>query len=225
MVISDNSNLWLADALFRLGAVEFGEFTLGRTAVRSPVYINVRKLIAHPTALWRAGLVIHEEITTLQAMRHPQMEPFDLVAGVPLGGLHIATSYSLTAKVPMIYLHPGRIGQSGIEGVFAPNQTAIIMDDLVTGGGSIIETAERLRDAGLHVRDAFVLVDRQQGARQRLRDEGINLRAALTLEVILNYLMSSGLIEEEWYRRSLDYLASAGEIGDGDGGEQQTAQE
>jgi len=216
MVLSDNSNLWLAETLWRLGAVEFGDFTLGRTAVGSPVYLNVRKLIGHPTSLWRAAHVIHEEITALQSMRNPQMDRFDLVAGVPLGGLHVATAYSLTAKVPMIYLHPDRTkaeianGEvSAIEGVFAPNQQAIIMDDLVTGGGSIAETAERLRDAGLLVKDAFVLVDRQQGARERLKKDGINLRAALTLEVILNYLMSSKLIEEKWYRRSMDYLEAS----------------
>jgi len=206
MAFSTNSNLWLADALWRLGAVEFGEFTLGRTAVRSPVYLNVRKLIGHPTALWRAAHVIHEEILALQSMRNPQMDAFDLVAGIPIGGLHVATAYSLTAKGPMIYLHPGRDGDGALEGVFEAGQTVIIMDDLVTGGGSIAETAARLREAGLIVKDAFVLVDRQQGARERLKGAGIRLRSALTLEVILNYLMSSGLIEEEWYRRSLAYL-------------------
>jgi orotate phosphoribosyltransferase len=210
MAFSDNSNLWLADSLWRLGAVQFGNFTVGRTAVGSPVYLNVRKLIGHPTALWRAALVIHEEITALQAMRNPQVEQFNLVAGVPVGGLHIATAYSLTAKVPMVYYHPTRTGELALEGVFEFGQTAMIMDDLATGGGSILETAERLRDAGLLVKDAFVLVDRQQGAKERLRQEGINLRAALTLEVILNYLMSSGLIEEEWYRRSMDYLEASG---------------
>ena len=207
MVLSDNSNLWLAESLWRLGAVEFGSFTLGRTTVDSPIYLNVRKLIGHPTALWRAAHVIHEEITVLQTMRDRQMDYFDLVAGVPLGGLHVATAYSLTAKVPMIYLHPAKGEKnSEIEGVYYAGQKAIIMDDLVTGGGSIVETAERLREAGIHVRDAFVLIDRQQGARARLRKLGINLRAALTLEVILNYLMSCGLIEEEWYRRSMAYL-------------------
>jgi orotate phosphoribosyltransferase/uridine monophosphate synthetase len=90
--------------------------------------------------------------------------------------------------------------------VYSPGQTAIIMDDLVTGGGSIAETAASLREAGLLVRDAFVLVDRQQGARERLRAEGINLRSALNLQVILNHLMSSGFIEEDWYRRSMAYL-------------------
>ena len=211
MVLSDSSNLWLAEILWRLGAVEFGEFTLGRTAVRSPVYLNVRKLIGHPTALWRAALVIHEEISALQSMRNPQLDPFDLVAGVPLGGLHIATAYSLTAKVPLIYLHPSPNGKSSeIEGVFETGQRAIVMDDLITGGGSIAETVKRLRAADFVVKDAFVLVDRQQGARERLRRElGVRLHAALTLEVILNYLMANGLISEDWYRRSLEYLEAS----------------
>ena len=205
MTLSSESNLWIAESLFRLGAVEFGDFTLGRTAVGSPVYLNPRKLIGHPTALWRVAGLMHDEIVALQGMRNPQVAPFDVVAGVPLGGLHIATAYSLIAKVPMIYLHPTK-DELEVEGVYSPGQTAIIMDDLVTGGGSIAETAAKLREAGLLVKDAFVLVDRQQGARDRLKADGINLRAVLTLEVILNYLMSSGLIEEEQYRRSMEYL-------------------
>jgi orotate phosphoribosyltransferase/uridine monophosphate synthetase len=200
-----DSNLWLADALWELQAIEFGEFTLGRTAVRSPVYLNVRRLIAHPTALWRAAHLMHEDVITLQSMRHPQMAPFQLVAGVPFGGLLIATAYSLTAKVPLIYVHPDPAGPR-IEGVYHPSETALILDDLATGGGSIVETAERLKEASLNVRDAFVLVDRQQGAKERLRAHGINLHCILTLEVILNYLMASGRISEDWYRRSLEYL-------------------
>jgi orotate phosphoribosyltransferase/uridine monophosphate synthetase len=202
---SNNGNLWLAETLWKLGAFEFGDFTLGRTAVGSPVYVNPRKIIGHPGTLARAALVIQEEIETLQSMRHPEIQRFDLVAGVPVGGLHIATAYSLASDVPMVYLHPGR-DEASIEGVYTPGQTAIIMDDLVTGGGSIAETAEALREAGLIVRDAFVLVDRQQGARERLRRMGINMRAALTLEVILNALKFNGYIEDAWYRKSIQYL-------------------
>jgi orotate phosphoribosyltransferase len=205
MTLSQDSNLWLAELLWRLGAVQFGEFTLGRTAVRSPIYLNPRKLIGHPSAMRRAADVIQAEIKALQVMRHPQVTPFDLVAGVPLGGLHLATAYSLETDVPMVYLHPGR-EEIVVEGVYEPGQTVLIMDDLVTGGGSIAETAEKLREAGLMVRDAFVLIDRQQGARERLRAEGINLRSALNLQVILNHLWAGGFLEEDWYKRSIAYL-------------------
>lgn len=205
--LARRSNLWLAETLWKLGAVQFGSFTLGRTTVNSPVYVNLRSLISHPTALWRAAHIIWDEVQALQSMLHPQIHPFDRVAGVPFGGLHIATAFSLTAKVPMIYLHPRPDSKGNdIEGVYHPNEYALIMDDLLAGGGSILETALHLEESGLRVRDAVVLLDRQQGGRERLDRQGINLISLLTLEVLMNYLMSSGKISEDWYRRSMEFL-------------------
>jgi len=205
--LSQAGNLWLADTLWKLGAIQFGDFTLGRTAVHSPVHVNLRLLISKPAALQRAARVIHSELSTLQKKLNPQVAPFQLVAGVPFGGLHMAIAYSFAGKTPLIYLRPDQRDDSGpIEGLYEPGQRVLIVDDLITGGGSIVETAERLREAGLYVRDAVVLVDRQQGGRKQLREHGINLISMLTLEVMLNYLMSSGKISEEWYRRSFDYL-------------------
>ena len=205
--LARSSNLWLAETLWKLGAIQFGSFTLGRTTVDSPVYVNLRLLIGHPTALWRAAHIIWEELQALQSMLHPQVEPFDVVAGVPFGGLHVATAFSLTSKLPMIYLHPrpDDLG-SDIEGLYRPNQRALIMDDLLAGGGSILETALQLGEAGLMVRDAVVLLDRQQGGRERLRRQGINLVSLLNLEVMMNYLMSSDEITEDQFRRSMEFL-------------------
>jgi orotate phosphoribosyltransferase/uridine monophosphate synthetase len=198
--------LWLADTLWKLGAIEFGDFTLGRTAVHSPVHVNLRLLISKPAALKRAARVIRDEVATLQRMLNPQVAPFQLAAGVPFGGLHLATAYSLTAKVPLIYIRPKSMDGVGIEGLHEAGQSVLVIDDLITGGHSILDTADRLRAEGLVVKDAVVLVDRQQGGRQALRKAGINLTSLLTLQVILNYLMSSGKISEESYRRSLEYL-------------------
>ncbi|MEX2247542.1 MAG: phosphoribosyltransferase [Dehalococcoidia bacterium] len=205
--LSNQSNLWLADTLWKLGAVQFGDFTLGRTTVHSPIYVNLRLLISHPTALARAAHILLQEIQTLQSMRNPQVDPFDVVCGVPFGGLMIAQAFSLTAKVPLIYLHPRKDDlDSDVEGLYQPSQTALIMDDLITGGGSIVLTANRLRDEGLFVRDAVVLFDRQSGGRGRMEEEGIRLVSVLTIEVLLTYLMSSGKIDEEWYRKSMVFL-------------------
>jgi orotate phosphoribosyltransferase len=206
--LSHRGNLWLADTLWKLGAIEFGDFTLGQTAVHSPVHLNLRLLVSKPTALQRAARVIRDEVEARRRMLNPQVAPFQLVAGVPFGGLHLATAFSLRAKVPLIYLHlqSNRPKRVQIEGLYDRGETVLIIDDLMTGGHSIVETAARLEKAGLQVRDAIVLVDRQQGGRQRLKRHGINLISVLTLEVVLNYLMSSGKISEEWFRRSLDYL-------------------
>ena len=65
--LSRRGNLWLAQTLWKLGAVQFGDFTLGRTTVHSPVYVNLRLLIGHPTALWRAAHIILDELLARQS--------------------------------------------------------------------------------------------------------------------------------------------------------------
>lgn len=208
--LSYRGNLWLADTLWKLGAIQFGDFTLGRTAVHSPVYLNLRLLISKPSALQRAARVIKDEVDARQRMLNPQVAPFQLVAGVPFGGLHLATAFSLAARVPLIYVHPGQVKNGQIEGLHETGQSVLIIDDLITGGHSVVDTARHLKEAGLRIKDVVVLLDRQQGGRELLRQHGMNLISILTLEVVLNYLMSSGKISEEWYRRSLEYLRASG---------------
>ncbi len=201
-------NLWLAEELWKLNAIEFGDFTIGRTAVHSPIYINLRRLISNPRALARCAKIIKEELETLMSMRNPHVQPFTLVAGVPFGGLHVATAFSLAVKTPMIYVHPPvMVKNVAIEGIFVRGQTCLIIDDLITGGGSILQTAATLSEAGLVVRDAVTLIDRQEGGKASLKAAGINLISILTLEQIATYLMAAGHIEERAYTQTLEYLA------------------
>jgi orotate phosphoribosyltransferase/uridine monophosphate synthetase len=213
--LSSQSNLWLADTLWRLGAVQFGDFTLGRTTVHSPIYVNLRLLIAHPTALARAARLLLQEISTLQSMRNPQIDPFDVVCGVPFGGLIIAQAFSLTSKTPLVYPHP-RTDDLGtdVEGLYHPSQTALLMDDLVTGGGSLELTAHRLRDEGLFVRDAVVLFDRQSGGRQKLEQAGLRLVSLLTMDVLLTYLKMNGKIDADWYKKAMAFAEEHKGTGD-----------
>ncbi len=139
------------------------------------------------------------------------VHPFTLVAGVPFGGLHVATAFSLGVNTPMIYIHPPATDKADvIEGIYVRGQSCLIIDDLITGGGSILQTAATLSEAGLVVRDAVTLIDRQEGGRQALKNAGINLVAILTLEQIANYLMSAGHIQEDQYRRTVEYIAARG---------------
>lgn len=200
-------NLWLAEELWKLNAIDFGDYTIGRTAVHSPIYVNLRRLISNPRALGRCARIIRDELATLMSMRHPHIQPFTLVAGVPFGGLHVATAFSLTVKTPMIYIHPPAAAKADvIEGLFVRGQTCLVIDDLITGGGSILQTAATLAEAGLVVRDAVTLIDRQEGGREALKAAGINLVSILTLDQIATYLMAAGHIEESAYRQTMNYL-------------------
>ncbi|MEP7216114.1 MAG: phosphoribosyltransferase family protein [Anaerolineaceae bacterium] len=202
-------NLWLAEELWKLNAIEFGDFTLGRTAVHSPIYVNLRRLISNPKALARCAKIIEEELKALLSMKNPHVQPFTLVAGVPFGGLHVATAFSLNVGCPMIYIHPPATAKSDvIEGIYVRGQSCLIIDDLITGGGSILQTAATLSEAGLVVRDAVTLIDRQEGGKAALKQAGINLISVLTLEQIATYLMSAGHIPEDTYRMTMSYLES-----------------
>ena len=202
------ANFWLARALWDSGGIMFGEFDLGAT-LGSPVYINVRRLIAHPWALRRVGDLLRDETRMLGGMLRPTIAPFELIAGVPMGGLHAATAFSLASNVPMIYVHPPSQIQhvaEEIEGAYYPGQTVILVDDLMTHGGSLSDTADLLRSAGLMVHDAFVLIDRGAGGTERLRREGVAVHSLVTLEGLLNYLLARDLITEAIYAKCLTWL-------------------
>ncbi|HEX2034171.1 MAG TPA: phosphoribosyltransferase family protein [Chloroflexota bacterium] len=208
MSAGDVTNLWLAEALFRLGGVKFGSFTVGRSTVNSPIYIDPKVLLREPRVLARVAQLIKTETELGLAMREPRFHSFDLVAGVPYGGLHLATAYSLASDVPMIYGIPPRQldGEAKIEGRYKEGETVLVIDDLMTTGGSLLETLSILKGAGLIVHDAIVLVDRGQGGVERLKRHNLHLVPLLNLTQILNFYVSRGLIGEADYRRSLEYV-------------------
>jgi orotate phosphoribosyltransferase len=203
-------NLWLAQTLFDLGGVQFGNFTVSESAVSSPVFVNPKVLISNPTALRVASKLMQQEINLAQSLRRARAHPFAVVAGVPVGGLLLATAFSLETNIPMIYarVRPEGTGKRGIEGRFNMNDAALIIDDLITRGSSVLETAELLEENSLKVKDVIVLVDREHGATERLRRRGYNLISILKLDVMLNHYMSRGLISEETYNICAEYLQS-----------------
>jgi orotate phosphoribosyltransferase len=201
-------NLWLAQTLFDLDGVKFGNFTVSESAVSSPVFVNPKVLISNPTALRVASKLMQQEIDLAQSLRRPKVHPFSTVAGVPVGGLLLASAYSIETNIPLIYarIRPEGTGTRGIEGRFTQGDTVLIIDDLITRGSSVLETAALLEANNLKVKDVLVLIDREHGAAERLHHHGINLMSILKLDVMLNLYMSKNLIPEETYRTCAEYL-------------------
>lgn len=200
--------LWLARAIYDLGGVTFGDYTLGGSTVNSPVYINPRALISNPEALRVAARLLAEEVALAQSLRRSHAQPYDVVAGVPTGGLLLATAFALETNTPLIYarLRPEGTGQRGIEGRHIDGARALLIDDLVTGGASMSEMARFMAEHDIKVHDAVALVDRQMGARTRLKRVGINLISILKLDVMMNHYYESSLITEEQHNKYLNYV-------------------
>ncbi len=201
-------NLWLASTLYDIGAVQFGEFTVSQSAAKSPIFINPKKLISNPMAMRVAAKLIDQEVQLAQSLRHPKIRPFEIVAGIPAGGLMLAVAYSLETSTPAIYprLSPQGAGVRGIEGTYEKGNRALLIDDLITTGSSIIETARFMAEHDVVVQDVIVLIDREQGATEQLKQAGLNLISILRLEVMLNHYHGQDLISQERFEECMQYV-------------------
>ena len=182
-----NSDTALIASLYQIGAIQFGEFTL-KSGLTSSVYMNLRKIISYPDVLKSVAEAMWQ--TT-------KNHSFDLVCGVPYTALPIATCISLDHNVPMIMRRKEKKDygtKQSIEGVFNAGQSCLIIEDVITTGGSIIETAVDLEAADLVIKDVVALIDREQGGRENL-EKKYRVHTILTLTHILQTLLNSTLIK------------------------------
>ncbi len=173
----------LALTLFDVGAVQLGKFKLhsGRT---SRIYLDLRVLVSYPHALRKATAVYRRVLEDLT---------FDLLAAPPLAGLPFGTALCLDMDIPLIY--PRKISKSygtgkEIEGVWEVGQTAVVIDDVITSGDSILQAIVALKAAGLQVSAAVVLIDREQNGVETMRDHGYHVYSAMAVTHLLAILES-----------------------------------
>ncbi len=168
----------MALKLFDIGAVRFGDFSL-HSGRKSPIYIDLRLLASFPNALRQAAAIYRSLLEKLS---------FDLLAATPLAGLPIGTAICLDMNVPLIYARPSAKGYGTgkrIEGHWQAGQRAVMVDDLITSGDSLLQGLAMLKSAGVIVEEAVVLLDREQGGREMLESQGYVLYSALTLSEVL----------------------------------------
>jgi len=184
--------------LFIHGMVRIGRFRL-TSGIESPFYIDLRRLYSYPDL----AIAIADEIVARFNVRR-----FDAVVGVATAGIALASYVASRAGLAMGYVRSERKAhgtESIVEGELRGLRVAII-DDVATTGGSIERAYRALKSFGAEPVEAIVVVDREQGARERLGSLGIELRSLLTARQIFRELRSLGLIDEKSFREVMDYL-------------------
>jgi uridine monophosphate synthetase len=195
-------------ALADIGAVKFGEFTLA-SGIKSPIYIDLRLLASHPDVLRLAAHTYAELIGEI--LDSGDRGSGIRLAAIPYAALPIGTAVALEMGLPLIY--PRKEAKAhgtgrAIEGEFQPGERAIVLDDLITTGGSKLAAIEPLEAAGLRVQDVVVLIDREQGGREELDAAGYRLHAVLRLGEMLDLLVEAGQISAKQQDAVQAYLNS-----------------
>ncbi len=149
-----------------------GDFVL-RSGKRSSWYLDKYRFETEPGVLRAVGESLAEAVR--------EFEPNAVrLAGPALGAVALAASASLTSGLPFIIVR-GEAKEYGtanrIEGPFEPGELVCLLEDVVTTGGALAESVSALRDAGLEVRNAVCVVDREEGGSDALARFGVRLRA------------------------------------------------
>ena len=148
-----------------------GDFVL-RSGRRSRYYLDKYRFETRPDLLASLG----ERIAA--AVREHEPEAARLAAPV-LGGVVLAASASLASGLPFLMIRDAakEYGTANrIEGPFEDGETVCLVEDIVTSGGALLEAVSAVREAGLVVRTAVCVVDREEGGADALARQAVRLR-------------------------------------------------
>jgi orotate phosphoribosyltransferase len=158
-------------------------FTLA-SGLKSPFYVDCRSLMAHPGSRRLVGHLAHDALAGVT---------IDCLGGLEIGAISIATTisdycYGATPRrdwrtfVVRKTAKDHGLGKL-IEGAVLSGDRALIVDDVLTSGGSMLKAIAAARQAGLVVSQALVIVDRkEQDGRARVEQEGVSLISLLTID-------------------------------------------
>jgi orotate phosphoribosyltransferase len=176
-----------AEMLLEVNAVHFRAdepYTLA-SGLKSPVYIDCRKLISYPRV--RSALM---DFAVATLYRNVGFEQFDAIAGGETAGIPFAAWIAERMGLPMQYVRkkPKGYGRDAqIEGVIDEGQRVLLVEDLTTDGGSKLSFAQALRGAGAVTEHTLVLFfyDVFEGSEENLREHDLNLHYLATWRDVL----------------------------------------
>ena len=198
----------IAKILIDIKSVNFSfdnHYTL-TSGLKSPVYVDCRRIMSY---------VNEREIIFNRALSYFKSKniSFDMLAGGETAGIPYAAFLSDKLGIPMIYIRKKSKGfgiNKQIEGNFEKNQEAIIIEDLATDGGSKITFVNALREAGLKVKDIFVIFyyDIFDFNSSELSKMNVNIHSLCTWKDIINYIQSEKILKDSEIENLKDFLSN-----------------
>ena len=183
-----------ATFLFQKGSIKFGDFTLA-SGKKSSYYIDLRIVPSFPHQFRKMVKYLQNQI-----IEKTGLENFDSLVSVPTGGLIIASALAIETVKPLIYVRnkPKDYGTSkSVEGFFEKGMKVLMIDDVATTGGSVINGIKSLKQEGLEISDTYVIINRMEGATEALRDQGVKMHQLTDIMEITKILYEQKMISQE----------------------------
>ena len=177
--------------LFENKIIQFGDFALA-SGKKSPYYVDLRLVPSYPHQFRKMVKHLQNEIILKVGL-----DNFDSIVSVPTGGLVIASALAIETVKPLIYVRskPKDYGTSkSIEGKISDGLKVVMIDDVATTGGSVLNAIKSLKEAKIKVEDAFVVVNRLEGADKALKEQGVTLHSVTNVMQITKDLHERDLV-------------------------------
>lgn len=174
--------------------IRFGDFTLA-SGKKSPYYVDLRLVPSYPHKFRKMVKYLQDEI-----IKDTGLDKFDSLVSVPTGGLVIASALAIEMVKPLIYVRskPKDYGTSkSIEGKIWEGLKAVMIDDVATTGGSVVNGIKYLTEAKIIVEDAYVIVNRMEGAEEALKEQGVTLHSITNVMQITKSLHEQNLVGDD----------------------------
>jgi len=181
------------------------------SGIKSPVYCDNRKMISFVEE--RKAVV--DGLITL--MKEKGLSP-DVIGGTATAAIPWAAFLAYELGLPMIYIRPEKKEHGAgkqIEGHLDPGQTVLIVEDLISTGGSSVKAAEAVREeGGCTVEDIFAIVTWEiPKSKVRFEDAGIKLTTLTDYTNIIGLAAETGAIPEDQLEKVLEFKENPAEWG------------
>jgi len=182
-----------ATFLHQKGIIKFGDFTLA-SGKKSSYYVDLRLVPSYPIEFRKMVKYLENQI-----VQDVGLDNFESIVSVPTGGLVIASALAIETVKPLIYVRskPKDYGTSkSVEGKIHDGMKVIMIDDVATTGGSVVNAIKSLKGVNISLKDAYVIVNRMEGADKALLDLGVKIHSILNILQITEVLFEQKLVDE-----------------------------
>ena len=169
----------LIEALKACGAVQYGNFTL-TSGKKTKYYIDIKKASTDPKTL---KLIARQAAIKIEDM------DVSTVAGIELGSVPLATAVSMETELPLLIVRKATKDygtKSRFVGDIKPKDKILMLEDVTTTGGSVIDAIKIVREAGASVKHIISVVDREEGAKEKMKEAGAELFPLVSASDLLN---------------------------------------